>query len=186
MSNNERMIAVASANPVKIEAARAGFQLMFPQLHFQVISVDVTSDVSSQPRSDEETLTGALNRVHHAVAASPAADFWIGIEGGVQAQAGELGAFAWVVVRARTGLGKARSGTFFLPPVIADLVAGGLELGHADDQVFQQSNTKQAAGAIGLLTGNAVDRRQLYEQAVVLALVRFKKEALYQPAAPGP
>ena len=38
---------------------------------------------------------------------------------------------------------------------------------------------KQAAGAIGLLTGNVVDRRQLYEQAAVLALVRFKNEALY-------
>ncbi|GAA4368700.1 inosine/xanthosine triphosphatase [Hymenobacter saemangeumensis] len=186
MSHNERIIAVASTNPVKMAAAQAGFQRMFPHLRFRVVSVAVASDVASQPMTDEETLTGALNRVNNAVTAQPDADFWIGIEGGVQAHADELGAFAWVVVRARTGLGKARSGTFFLPPVVADLVAGGMELGHADDLVFKQSNTKQTAGAIGLLTDNAVDRRQLYEQAVVLALVRFKNEALYLPAAPGP
>ncbi|MBO3273321.1 DUF84 family protein [Hymenobacter defluvii] len=90
-----------------------------------------------------------------------------------------------MVVCARTRVGKARSGTFFLPPVTADLVAGGMELG-ADDLVFQQSDTKQSAGAIGLLTGNIVDRRQLYEQAVMLALVRFKNEVLYQPVPPGP
>jgi len=184
MSNNERIIAVASGNPVKTAAAQAGFQRMFPHLRFQVVSVAVASDVSNQPMSDEETLTGALNRVNHAIAAHQAADFWIGIEGGVQAQAGELGAFAWVVVRSRTELGKARSGTFFLPPAIADLVAGGMELGHADDLVFKQSNSKQSAGAIGLLTDNAVNRQQLYEQAVVLALVRFKNEALYQPSGP--
>ncbi|WP_426059030.1 inosine/xanthosine triphosphatase [Hymenobacter sp. B1770] len=185
MDENEQTIAVASGNPVKIAAARAGFQLMFPLLRFQVVSVVVASDVSSQPLSDEETLTGALNRVNHAVSANPTADFWIGIEGGVQTLAAELGAFAWVVVRSRSGLGKARSGTFFLPPVIADLVAQGMELGHADDLVFKQSNSKQAAGAIGLLTDNAVDRRQLYEQAVVLALVRFKNETLYQQSSPG-
>jgi inosine/xanthosine triphosphatase len=121
-----------------------------------------------------------VNRVNNAFAASPDADFWIGIEGGVQESNGELGAFAWVVVRSAVGLGKARSGTFFLPKVVSDLVAQGMELGAADNLVFKQSNSKQAAGAIGLLTNNVVDRRQLYEQAVVLALVRFKNEALYQ------
>lgn len=62
---------------------------------------------------------------------------------------------------------------------MAELVAQGLELGEADDRVFQQSNTKQAAGAVGLLTDNVLNRQQLYEQAVVLALVRFKNEELY-------
>jgi non-canonical (house-cleaning) NTP pyrophosphatase len=46
--------------------------------------------------------------------------------------------------------------------------------------VFGRTNSKQEEGAIGLLTGGIVDRRQLYEQAVVLALVAFKNEKLYQ------
>ena len=134
--------------------------------------------------TDQETLTGAVNRVNNAREAHPEADYWIGIKGGVEAHEGELSAFAWVVVRSETGIGKARSGMFYLPGVVADLVAQGMELGAADDLVFNQSNSKQEAGAIGLLTANAVDRAQLYEQAVVLALVRFRNEALYQQQAP--
>ncbi len=183
MSSNERIIVVSSGNPVKIEAALNGFQKMFPHQNFKTVPVAVPSDVPDQPRSDEETLTGAVNRVNNAFATRPQAHFWIGIEGGVQENNGELGAFAWVVVRSAAGLGKARSGTFYLPKIVGDLVAQGMELGAADDLVFKKSNSKQAGGAIGLLTDNAVDRKQLYEQAVVLALVRFKNEALYQQTA---
>ena len=185
MPDKEHIVAVASTNPVKVAAAAEGLRRMFPHLAFVVRPVGVLSGVADQPLTDEETLLGATNRVANAVSACPEASFWLGIEGGVQWQAGELSAFAWVVVRGPGGLGRARSGTFFLPSAVAALVAQGLELGAADDQVFGQTNSKQAAGAIGLLTGNVVDRRQLYEQAVVLALVRFKNEALYAEAA-GP
>lgn len=183
MSVTEQTVVVASRNPVKIEAALRGFQKMFPGISFHAIPVSVPSDVPDQPMSDEETLTGAVNRVNNAFGAKADADYWIGIEGGVEEHAGELTAFAWVVVRSGSGLGKARSGTFFLPGVVAELVAQGKELGEADDIVFNKSNSKQEAGAIGLLTDNVVDRMQLYEQAVVLALVRFKNEALYKQRA---
>ncbi|MBB6612688.1 inosine/xanthosine triphosphatase [Pontibacter sp. Tf4] len=180
MSDSTRTIAVASHNPVKTEAALRGFRKMFPELAFEAVQVQVPSGVADQPMSDAETLAGALNRVNNAFAKQPDADYWIGIEGGVELQEEELASFAWVVVRTRHATGKARSGAFFLPPAVANLVAQGMELGHADDIVFQKSNSKQTTGAIGLLTHNAVDRMQLYEQAVVLALVRFRNESLYQ------
>lgn len=175
----EWIIAVASGNPVKVAAAVEGFRQLFPNRALSVRSVRVPSDVADQPLTDEETLLGASNRARHAQAACPEADFWLGIEGGVHWHAEELSAFAWVVVRSAAGLGKARSGTFFLPRVVAELVAQGLALGEADDLVFEQSNSKQGVGAIGLLTNRVLNRQQLYEQAVVLALVRFKNEALY-------
>ncbi|MBC5992230.1 inosine/xanthosine triphosphatase [Pontibacter cellulosilyticus] len=177
----EHTVVVASKNPVKIEAALRGFEKMFPDKTFSTLSISVSSEVADQPMSDEETFAGAVNRVNNAVKKHTEADFWIGIEGGVEIYGGELTAFAWVVVRSVDGLGKARSGTFFLPHAVATLVAQGMELGEADDIVFNKSNSKQESGAIGLLTNNVVDRMQLYEQAVVLALVRFKNEALYQP-----
>lgn len=180
MSKSDVILVVSSRNPVKIEAALSGFQKMFTESTFQVVPVSVPSDVPDQPMSDQETLTGALNRVNNAFNANAEAEYWIGIEGGVEMHDGELTAFAWVVVRSATGVGKARSGTFFLPHAVAELVAQGMELGEADDIVFNKSNSKQQSGAIGLLTDNVVDRMQLYEQAVVLALVRFKNEALYQ------
>jgi len=58
-------------------------------------------------------------------------------------------------------------------------VRAGVELGEADDIVFQRANSKQENGAIGLLTGDVIDRRQLYEHAIVLALVAFKNPSLY-------
>jgi inosine/xanthosine triphosphatase len=173
-------VVVASTNPVKVNAAVGGLQRMFPQFAFVEKSVTVSSGVADQPLSDEETLAGALNRVRNARAAQPQADFWIGIEGGVAPMDGGLAAFAWVAVRSGDQLGKARSGAFFLPPAVRELVEKGIELGTADDIVFGRTDSKRAGGAIGLLTDNVVDRRQLYEQAVVLALVPFKNENLYR------
>jgi non-canonical (house-cleaning) NTP pyrophosphatase len=52
-------------------------------------------------------------------------------------------------------------------------------LGEADDIVFGRSNSKQDNGAVGLLTDNVIDRAQLYEHAMILALIPFKNELLY-------
>ena len=42
-----------------------------------------------------------------------------------------------------------------------------------------RSNSKQDNGAVGLLTDSVIDRAQLYEQAMILALIPFKNEILY-------
>ncbi len=152
---------------------------MFPGYEFVAEPVSVPSGVADQPLTEQETLQGALNRVANAQEAHAEADFWVGIEGGVETMAGELTAFAWVVVRDREQLGRARSGTFFLPKAVQELVEQGVELGEADDRVFGHANSKQKGGAVGILTQNVLDRRELYEQAVVLALVPFKNKALY-------
>jgi inosine/xanthosine triphosphatase len=172
-------LVVASTNPVKLQAASNGFQRLFPGSELNVVAAEVSSDVAHQPTSDDETLRGALSRSANAQAAQPHADYWIGIEGGIQPIGQEMTAFAWIVVRSKEMLGKGRSGTFFLPPAVAELIRQGKELGEADDVVFGRSNSKQENGAVGLLTDNAIDRAQLYEHAMVLALIPFKNESLY-------
>lgn len=174
-----KTVVVASANPVKVNAALGGLRRMFPDVAFEAKPVSVPSGVADQPMTDAETLLGASNRVQHAFDANPDADFWVGIEGGVASIGEELAAFAWVVVRTKALLGKARSGTFFLPQAVTELVQQGIELGTADDMVFNHSNSKQKGGAIGILTDNVLDRKELYEQAMILALVPFKNEQLY-------
>jgi inosine/xanthosine triphosphatase len=176
-------LVIASTNPVKVQAAMNGFERLFPGSTLTVITVAVPSDVAHQPLSDEETLRGALNRSRNAQRAHPQADYWIGIEGGIQPIGLEMTAFAWIVVRSRERIGKARTGTFFLPPAVAELIHAGKELGEADDIVFGRSNSKQENGAVGLLTDNAIDRVQLYEHAMILALIPFKNERRY--AQPG-
>jgi inosine/xanthosine triphosphatase len=173
-------VVVASTNQVKIDAVGLGFERMFRDQAWEATGVAVPSGVGDQPMTDADTLQGALNRSLAAQLARPTADYWVGIEGGCEDTARGLEAFAWVVVRGPGGrLGQARSGTFLLPPAVADLVRQGVELGEADDRVFGRQNSKQANGAIGLLTGDVIDRVALYEHAVILALVPFLRPDLY-------
>ncbi len=171
-------IVVASTNPVKIEAVRRGFAAMFPGAGLAVSGVAVPSGVSDQPMSDAETFQGALNRARHARQHTPDAHYWAGVEGGLDEQHGDLLAFAWVVILAATGTGSSRTATFVLPQEITTLIRQGVELGAADDIVFGRSNSKQANGAVGILTADAIDRTRYYEHAVILALVPFKNTAL--------
>lgn len=170
-------IVVASENPVKIKAVESGFKSFFQE--FQVEGVETASGVSAQPLTEKETLTGARNRVAEARRTITDADFWIGIEGGIQAMEKGLAAFAWIVISSAGKSGEARTATFLLPEKVSHLVAGGLELGAANDLVFNASNSKQKNGAVGLLTHNAVDRQDLYRQAVILALIPFINPGLY-------
>jgi inosine/xanthosine triphosphatase len=175
-----KTIVIASQNPVKIQAVVNGFQRMFPAQEFTIQAVTVPSGVSPQPRSDAETLQGAINRASAAALRLPDADFWVGIEGGVdETVEGEMVAFAWVAVRGSCQVGRGRTGTFYLPPAVTALLRQGKELGEADDIVFGRTNSKQENGAVGLLTGDVIDRAQLYEHAMILALIPFKNQALY-------
>lgn len=173
-------IVVASKNPVKATAVQYGFQRMFVDEVIEITTISVPSNVSDQPFSDSETLQGAINRAQNAAQVVKNADFWVGIEGGIEKYNGQMSAFAWVVVKSNTLIGKGRTGTFYLPPMVADLIKGGKELGEADDIVFNESNSKEKNGAIGILTGDVITRTQLYEHAVILALVPFKNSQLYR------
>lgn len=173
-------IIVASKNPVKVRAAEEGFRLMFPDGAFEVAGITVPSGVPDQPMSERETFTGAWNRATSAASAAVGADFWVGIEGGIEEYHGELTTLAWVVVRSRDGrYGKGRSGTFFLPEPLAALVRCGRELGEASDELFNERNVKQHIGTVGLLSGGAIDRTQYYVGAVALALFPFRNAHLY-------
>ena len=103
----------------------------------------------------------------------------MGIEGGLQERGDQMFAFAWVVIESRGKQGESRTAIFQLPQSVADLVRQGRELGDADDTVFNKSNSKEKNGAVGLLTNDIITRKNLYMQAVVLALIPFMNDSLY-------
>jgi inosine/xanthosine triphosphatase len=172
-------VVVASKNPVKIEAVRIGFARVFSEVEMNILAVSVPSGVSDQPMTDEETLKGAQNRVKAARDACPEADYWAGIEGGINLVGGGMTAFAWVVIQGRDHFGIARTGAFFLPDSIVELIHNGVELGVADDIIFKRSGSKTGNGAIGILTNDLIDRTELYSPAVIMALIPFMSPALY-------
>ena len=171
-------IVVASKNPVKVNAILKSFSACFSD-QLEVVPVTVSSGVSDQPMDEDETLQGAINRAAAARDEIPGADFYAGIEGGVALHNDRLFAFAWIVIANHEFESHARTATFELPPQIRELIFSGMELGDADDLVFNQQNSKQQNGAVGLLTNDRVTRETLYRQAAMLAIIPFLNRELY-------
>ncbi len=172
-------IHVASTNPVKVNAAAEGFKTAFPGEEFLVTGYRVDHGVPTQPMTDAETRQGSEIRARLLREEYPNADYWVGIEGGVEADGDGLLVFAWVTVLSNERHGTGRTGAFHVPPEVASLVRGGMELGLADDQVFGRENSKQQNGAVGLLTNDLITRQTYYEHAVILALVPFLNPGLF-------
>lgn len=177
-ASNKIIIAVGSRNPVKIQAAQAGAGMMLGAV--EAIGIEVDSGVSAQPMGDEEMIAGAMQRAKAALAALPNSDYGVGLEGGCTELKEGLFAGAWCVAVNRAGvIGMASTGLFELPLRVAELVRGGMELGHADDLVHGRNNSKQTTGSIGILTHGKYVRAQFYTPAVMMAFIRFANKDLY-------
>lgn len=173
-------VIVASSNPVKIEAARRGFAAVFPEWTCSFEASPAPSDVPDQPSSDEETLRGARNRAANAKRARPDADFWVGLEGGIEDMPNGMMQRAWMAVLSKDGVeGLGSTGTFVIPERIAAMIRDGKELGHACDAVLGTEKLGQGMGAVGAITGGLIDRATYYEHAMILALSPFKHISLY-------
>jgi inosine/xanthosine triphosphatase len=162
-------VAVGSTNPVKIGATRAVMARLAAGA--EVIGIAAASGVPDQPWGDDETIRGALARARAARLATDA-DLGIGIEGGVVAnEDGSVRTCAWAAIVARDGRqGVGGSLVMTLPPAVAELVRGGMELGLAMDAVTGSRNVKHGLGAVGILTRGLVSRQQAYETLVAYAL----------------
>lgn len=113
-----------------------GFTAMYPGEEFIFTGIKLNHDISPQPMSDKETLHGAEKRSKLCQELVEDADYWVGLEGGVEMDGEGLVAFAWIVIRSLERMSKARTGAFYLPPAVAKLVLDGKELGEADDIVL--------------------------------------------------
>lgn len=174
-------VIVASLNPVKINTAKQGFEEAFRGGgEFEFEGINVESGVSYQPMSEEETYKGALNRAKNAQKERPEADFFVGIEGGLEMIGDEGRCFAIVCIIDKSGrIGSSSTGYFVQPKQVMELVKKGYELGHADDIVLNLSNSKQNKGSIAVLTGDVMTRESFYQPAIVLALIPFLNPELY-------
>jgi len=170
-------VAVGSLNPVKATAVFTIFSRVWPEA--EIIPVSVPTGVSAMPMSDEETRVGAHNR---ALAARDAlaADFGIGLEGGVHPEPFGLVLQGWVVIvdgNGRVGIGGCPR--LQLPEHISQRVKKGGELGHVIDDLLNDHNSKQKGGAVGALTNNIMVRGEAFATAVAYALAPFVSPSLY-------
>ncbi|MCP4362848.1 MAG: inosine/xanthosine triphosphatase [Chloroflexi bacterium] len=170
-------VAVGSLNPIKVTAVTTTFIRIWSDI--DVVPVSVPSGVSAMPMSDEETMLGARNRAT-AAREAVAADFGVGLEGGVQRESFGLALMGWVVVvdgNGRYGIGGCAR--LQLPDQIAQRVLSGEELGAVMDDLLQDHNSKQKGGAVGALTNNLVLRGESFATAAAYALAPFISSNFY-------
>lgn len=174
-------VAVGSKNPVKIQAVETAFTSFWPELDIRVIGHDVASGVSDQPMSDDESRKGAGNRAAAALAADDQAAYGVGLEGGLQEIDGHWTDTQWVVIVNRAGkTGVGQSVRVQVPDKMMKLIRGGQELGDVIDQVFGQTNMKQAGGYMNEVTRGLINRQQQGFGAVVTALASFAYPDLFE------
>jgi inosine/xanthosine triphosphatase len=175
-----KKIIVGSKNPVKIKATLKAFKKVFKNEKFKIEGVDVPSGVPSQPMGNEQTIKGSLNRANNAYKKYPGADYYVGLEGGLEELDGSLYAFGWVSVKGKKMIGKGRSPSNVLPQDVTKLIKKGIELGKADDIVFGRKNSKESNGTIGILTHDLITRTDAFTLATILALIPFVNQKLYK------
>jgi inosine/xanthosine triphosphatase len=166
-------VLVGSKNPIKLAATKAGFETVFTNETLGFEAFEAPSGISVQPMTDEETLTGAKNRVKYLREKYPEADFYAGLEGGIHIWDAIPYSFAWVAVASKDRISCSRTASFPLPQEVMKLIKEGKELGEAMDVATNRTNTKQQEGAVGIFTNNLITRSELYQPAVILALVPF-------------
>jgi non-canonical (house-cleaning) NTP pyrophosphatase len=164
----------------------------------EVEGFDVDSGVPHQPMGDEETQLGAKNRALAAYQDYRKKflkfpHLAVGLEGGLEWCSQEkkvLWCMAWMCCYGRRKaplvdllasgdathyfgdkkpvFGFAKTASFAVPPPVTELINQGMELGDADDKVFNRVNSKQRSGTVGVLSGGIIDRSAYYEHALVL------------------
>ena len=110
-----KKVIIGSTNPVKLETTKEAFALMFPNELFEFIAHSAESNVPDQPFENVETKLGATNRSSDCRKKYPDADYFVGLEGGLEEVNGEYWAFAWMCVQNIDGkYGYGRTSSFLL------------------------------------------------------------------------
>ncbi len=173
----ETLIAVGSANPVKLAAVETILGRAFPNAKFAPTTVP--SGVPEQPWGDEETRTGALNRARKALTEF-GANLGVGLEGGLLETPVGMMTCAWCAIVDSNGtVGYGSGVSILLPPSVEENIRQYGELGPAMDALVNEHNTKQGRGAVGILTNGLTSRQTAYEQLVAMAAAPFVTNYYY-------
>lgn len=173
-------IFVGSTNPVKVNAVINAASETWPEIVAE--GFGVSSGVSEQPMSDEETKQGAINRARSALkeglkshkTAKGTVCLGVGMEGGIVDLGDEMWSTVWVAVADTKGnIELAAGARFLVPQKIAEIIREDGEMGPAAAMLLGEgeiNRVKQNEGLIGIMTDGFVDRTEEYQGIVKLAL----------------
>jgi inosine/xanthosine triphosphatase len=166
-----KIIAVGSKNPVKINAIKNIAAQIWPEA--EIYSASVSSEVSEQPMTDEETILGSKNRAKNILKETKA-DLAFGLEGGVDDTEHGMFVTTWVSVIDRDGnIGLGLGGKMLLPEKVAVEIRNGGELGPVLAKMLDYADISKKEGAVGVFTNNLVSRTDWLQTGASYALAKI-------------
>jgi len=166
------IVAIGTKNKAKTGAVMTVLAEHFSEIHFE--QIEVSSGVSEQPVSNEETRLGAINRAQAALQAVTGAQLAFGLEGGVYELEGQMYCCNWGALATLSGEVYSCAGaTFILPDEVASRVRSGEELGPVMDDFTKTRDIRQHAGAIGIFTDGLIDRKEMFEHITTLLIGQY-------------
>lgn len=181
------IVAVGSANPVKVEAVRREVGAILNLGKVQSHGHAVASGVPEQPR-DDEVMRGARARARLAAAADPSCDYAVGVEAGLLRLPGEAGHVevqACVVVDRDGWETQGWGPGFHYPPFVTERALRGEMVSSILGPVAKDPRIGSTTGAIGYLSDGRLDRTALTQQAVLMAFVPRIRRDLYVGPTPA-
>ena len=167
MEETVKNVIVGSMNRNKVNGVR---EILEP-LGYQVYGKDSPSNVSNQPKSDSETLTGACNRAYNLKEGF----LRIGLEAGVHIEQGVMYLVNWGALVDEYDNCFVAGGTRIpLPSEIAQLINQGYELKDAMDKYFDQHEINVREGAIGYFTCNFLERKEIFTHLTKLLYGQYQ------------
>lgn len=153
-------VYVGSTNKVKVAAVKEALS------DYEVIAIEVGSQVHKQPWGDEETIKGAYNRA----LALPKGGIRIGLEAGVSLCEGKLFLINWgVLIDEKDDVYYAGGTRIPLPDLVKEkLMDRKYELAEVMDKYYHTTDIKHNEGAISIFTDGLVKRKDIFTHIVKL------------------
>ncbi|MCX6719696.1 MAG: inosine/xanthosine triphosphatase [Candidatus Staskawiczbacteria bacterium] len=175
-------INIGSKNKNKIEALSEILKDYPDFCVAQIIPKEVSSNISDQPKSLDETIQGAINRAKNAF---ENCDYSVGLESGLmkvpETKSGYMDFTACAIFdggKIHLGLSSA----FEHPRIIIDKIFNeGLDASTAFHKAGLTNDTYigYSEGIIGLLTKNKLTRKEYTKEAIRTALIHLENKDLY-------
>lgn len=180
-SHSETMqINIASKNPAKVHAVEE-IILEYPHLaHATICALEVASGVADQPRSLDETISGAINRARNAFLDC---DYAIGIESGLMevpyTKTGYMDVCACAIFDG-TEIHLGLSSAWEAPRAVAEyMLHDGLDMNDAAFRAGLTTDPKVGSreGLVGIMTKGRLTRKAYTKEALRTALIHLEREA---------
>ena len=175
------IINVGSLNPVKIEAVKDTIKQYDFLKDAKIIPINAESEISHQPRSLKETITGAKNRAKNCF---QNCNYSIGIESGL-IEINELNTkhmnFCVCSIYNGKKFALGFSPAFPLPKSFSEIIEQDSSVNEASIKTQQTDNLniKKESGIIGIWSKGIITRKSYTIPAIQMALINLQNKELF-------